>query len=166
MRRHCNRANNGGGGLKTALGWTVAGGQFSARLVNYAENITELGHLTRALVRFRSHPCLLPRAGGRFRNSENKGESGWTTRSPHHIATTDLRAACMKKYNRANITGHGPEARIGSGVPISWAFLPAGRQSLPGIYLRPRCRRGARSSLSAVVGICSAYVVTFGGEVT
>ena len=102
------------------------------RVVNSAEQITELGRLTRPLVRFLRDPWRLLRAIVRFQNSDNKGRSAWVAWSPNHIAATDLQAARMTIYNRTDVTGHGPEATLGSGVSSSWAFFPAGRPSLPG----------------------------------
>ena len=78
---------------KTALGRTVSSGKFPPRVVNSTEQITELGQLTQALVRFLRHPWRLLRAGGRSRNSENKGRAARMAWSLNRIATTDLRAA-------------------------------------------------------------------------
>ena len=110
---NCHRAYNGSGSLKTALGWTVSSGQFSPRVANSAEQITEVRQLTRPPVRFLRHPWRLLRARGRFRRSENQGDSAQMAWSLNHIATADLRAARMKKYNRANTTGHGPVTALG-----------------------------------------------------
>ena len=129
------------------------------RVVNSAEQITELGRLTRPLVRFLRDPWCLLRAIVRFRNSDNKGRSAWVAWSLNHIAATDLRAAWMEKYNRANITGNGTETALGSSVSSLWASSPAGQPSLPGSQPRPRRQRGARSTLSA-------YIVTSAGEIT
>ena len=96
------------------------------RAVDSAEQITEMGRLTRALVRYlRRRWCLL-RAIGRFRNSENQGRCARMAWSLNHIVTTDLRAARMKKYNRANTEGHGLDTALGSSVPSSLALFPAG----------------------------------------
>ena len=97
------------------------------RVVNSAEQITEMGRLARALVRFLRHPWRLLRAGGRFRDSENKGRAARMAGSLNHIAATDLRVASREKYNRANITGHRPGAVLGWSFSSSWACLPAGR---------------------------------------
>ena len=72
----------------------------------------------------------------------------------------------MIMYNRKNIAGDSHEAALGSSVSSSWAFFPAGRPSFPFSQPRARCQRGARASLSAVVGIFSAYMVTFAGKIT
>ena len=106
--------------------------RFSPRVVNAAEQITELGQLTRPLVRFLGHPWRLFRAGGRFQRGENRGDPAQVAWSPNRIATTDLRAARMKKNNRANIAGHGYEAALVSSVSSSWEFFPSGRPRLPG----------------------------------
>ena len=170
MRRHgfaslqderCHRAHSRGGGPKAARGWTVLSGQFSLRAVDSAEQITEMGRLTRARIRFlRRRWCLLC-AIGRFRNSEKKGRSARMARSLNHIAATDLRAAWMEKCNRANITGNGTETALGSSVSSLWASSPAGQPSLPGSQQRPRRQRGAWSSLFSGFRIFSACVVTY-----
>ena len=105
---------------------------FSPRAANSAEQITELGRLTCAPARFLRHPWRLPAAIGRFRRGENQGVSAQAAGSLNHIATTDLRAARVRKYNRANITGHGHETALGRSVSRSRAFYPAGRPSPPG----------------------------------
>ena len=105
---------------------------FSLRVAHSAEQITELGRLAWALVRFlRRRWCLLG-AIGRFRRSGNVGEFAQTAWSLNHIATIDPRAARKKKYNRDNSTGHRPETALGSGVSSLLASFPAGRPSLPG----------------------------------
>ena len=58
--------------------------------------------------------------------SENKSRAAQMARPLNHIATTDLRAARMKMYKRANIAGRGPETALVSSVSGSLAFLPAG----------------------------------------
>ena len=121
----CRRERNGGGSPEKALGWTVASGQFSLRVVNSAEQLAELDILTRALARFLRRRWRLPRAGGRLRKSENRGDSAQMARSLNRIATIDLRAAKVKKCNRGNITGHGPETALGSSFSSSMAFFPA-----------------------------------------
>ena len=101
------------------------------RVANSAEQITEVDQLTRALVRFLRHPWCLLGALVRFRNSENKGESSESAWPTNHVATTDLRAARMKKYNRANFTGHSHVTQLGSSVSSSWAFFRA--RLIPGL---------------------------------
>ena len=90
-------------------------------MVNSAEQITGLGRLTRPLVRFLRHLWRLLRAISRYRNSENDGRFAWMAWSLNHIATTDLRAARMKKNNRANITGRCHDTALGSSVSSLWA---------------------------------------------
>ena len=101
---------------------------YPPRVVKSTEQITELGRLTRELVRFLRHPWRLLGAMGRFRRSENQSESARTACLPNHIATTDMRAARMRKYNLANIAGHGPVTALGWSVP-SWLrfFWPGDR---------------------------------------
>ena len=105
---------------------------FSPRVVNSAEKITAPGRLTRPLVRFLRNPWCPLGAGGLLQRGGNQGDCAQMAWSPNHIATTDLRAARLKKYNRANIKGHGHETVLGSSVSSSWASFPAGRPSLPG----------------------------------
>ena len=105
---------------------------YPPRVVKSTEQITELGRLTRELVRFLRHPWRLLGAMGRFRRSENQSESARTACLPNHIATTDMRAARMRKYNLANIAGHGPVTALGWSVPSWLRFFLAGRPSHPG----------------------------------
>ena len=139
---------------------------FTPRVVISAKQIAEPGRLTRPLVRFLRHPLRFLRAGGRYRSSENRGRAIRTAWSPNHIANTDLRAARVKKYNRANFTGHSHETARGSSVSSSLAFLPAGRPSVPGSQPTPHRQRGTRSSLSAVVRIFFAYAVPPTGKIS
>ena len=69
--------------------------RFTPRVVNSAERITELGRLTRAVARFLRHPWRLLGPMGRFRRSENQGDSAQMAWSLTHIATTNLRAALI-----------------------------------------------------------------------
>ena len=109
---------------------TASSGQLSLRVVSSTDQIAEVGRLTRPLVRFLRRRWRLLRAGGRFRNSENEGEYSQMAPPLKHIATTDLRAAWMKKYNRANIAGQGPETAPGSSVSSSRAsFRPGDKVS-------------------------------------
>ena len=105
-------------------------------MVNSAEQITEVDQLTRALVRFLRHPWCLLGALVRFRNSENKGESSQLAWPTNHVATTDLRAARTKKYNRANFTGRSHATQLGSSVSSSWAFFRV--RLIPGLRA-PSC---------------------------
>ena len=133
---------------------------YPPRVVKSTEQVTELGRLTRELGRFLRHPWRLLGAMGRFRRSENQSESARTACVPNekvvceppnvtlhgnvicesartacvpnHIAATDMRAARMRKYNLANIAGHGPVTALGWSVPSWLRFFLAGRPSHPG----------------------------------
>ena len=105
---------------------------FSLQVANSAEQITELGWLQRPLGRFLRHRWRLPRARGRVRKSEDKGRRARMAWSLNRMATTDPRAARVKKRSRANIADHGPEAMLGSSASGSLAFFPGRRPSPPG----------------------------------
>ena len=93
-------------------------------VVNSAEKITEADQLTRALARFLRRPWCLPREGGRFRNSENRGEYAQMTWSPGHIAATDLRAVCKEKVQQGRY--YRPRPRSGAKfecVALAGVFL-------------------------------------------
>ena len=64
----------------------------SLRVVNSTEQTTEVGWLTRGLVRFLRHLWCLLRPRGRFGRSENQGGSAQMAWPLNHIATVDLRA--------------------------------------------------------------------------
>ena len=69
----------------------------------------------------------------------------------NRIATTDLQAAWMKKYGRANITGHGPETALVSSVSGSLASFPA---------WRPWSRAGARGFRPPMVAAQASYTTS------
>ena len=118
----CHRVHNGGGLPKALFSRTVSCGQVSLRVPTSTERITELPRLTHGLVRCLRPPWRLPRAGGRFRDSENKGESDQAAWSLNDIATTDLRTARTKKGGRADIAAPGPDTALGSSVRARGRF--------------------------------------------
>ena len=139
MRQYgkCYRAHEGGGPPKTALGWSGSGGEFFFRGVKSAEQITEVGQLTRPLVRFLRHPWRLLCVRGRFRNSGNRSRSArmaW----PPLICESPVRKRATGQRSQATVTIRS----------LARAFRARGRFFRPGDQVFREVNRGRAAKVA------------------